>query len=92
MPYKAKMKPALKRLDPETIKAIARSSLTAPQLAETYGVSVSTVKRCRERHPTERRGEYAKRLKNPTKCKGCGYNIETNRCLICAARRAGGHV
>lgn len=92
MPRKAKMKPALKRLDPATIKAIARSPLTAPQFAETYGVSVSTVKRCRERHPSQRRGEYAKRLKNPTKCKVCGYNIATNRCLICAARRANGNV
>jgi len=86
MQHKAKMKPALKRLDTETIQAIARSSLTAPQLAEFYGVSVSTVKRCRERYP-KRRAEYAKRLKDPRKCKGCGYKIDTNNCLICAARR-----
>lgn len=86
MQRKAKMKPALKRLDPATIKAIAQSSLTAPQLAESYGVSVSTVKRCRERHPT-RRAEYAKRLKEPRKCPGCNYTITTAKCLICLARR-----
>ena len=77
---------ALKRLDEATQQAIGRSSLTAPQLAKQYGVSVSTVKRCRERYP-KRRAEYAKRLKAPRKCTGCGYKIDTNNCLICAARR-----
>jgi hypothetical protein len=93
MPRRTKrIKPSLKRLDAITIEAIGRSSAPVAKLAEIYNVSMSTVKRCRERHPAQRRGQYAKRLKTPVRCPGCGYEIATDKCLICAARRVGGHV
>lgn len=91
MPKTQRFKLSPKKLDAKTAEVIGKSSLTAPQLAYTYNVSVATVKRCRAKH-APKRGPYVKRAKEPTKCPRCGHKIETTACLICAARRVGDHV
>ena len=86
-----KYRAGLKTMDPATAEQIGRSKLPISEVAANYNVSKATVRLCREKYrpsePSRSRGTYAKRIKSAIRCTKCNYLIETNKCLICEARR-----
>lgn len=91
METQKKYRAGVKTMDPATAEEIGRSRLPISEVARNYNVSKATVRLCRDkyrqREPSRSRGTYAKRIKSAVRCKACGYTIETNKCLICEARR-----
>lgn len=94
---------AAKPFDPEKARRLIEDEATLPQLADRFGVSITTLKRHLARHGLRtrraeglREGRLGREEREPARARVCKYHGETTfhldargtyRCLVCRSER-----